>query len=449
MVRATLRVVTLTLAFTGGLACAKSKSDVFHEDGRPSFDESSLGELGAVPARSSAAVPSSLARVLGSATAALDEANVPDEPFSEQSCPSTKDWQKLDVFAPSCGYVWTTDADKLPAALQWRACTRIDGVAPVLCRQAVRSRKIKSFHVGTTTSKEMLVGFVESCNSDQLVLTDTEGKPLFALRRAENAAASENCPVKLLDVDLGSWLAALGTSDRPKDFDTLGYTLGGAFVGGDVGTAPNVLFSSTTEPFHVATSHGSILSDGFSADGKRRDWKGKPLEKPPRIGLQRVTKQLFLDPNKGFYSTKGKDLVPLWEVSKGHTLGEVHVRDQQVFWRDESTERGRKQCSLFAGDLDARETLTGARAIAEMPCSLANVAWGCSSVLIEHETHLALVSLATGAARVLRIKGHPAAVHCKEVFIERGGTLLRIDLAAFGAAKAVLPLTNDVPAPRK
>ena len=70
-------------------------------------------------------------------------------------------------------------------------------------------------------------------------------------------------------------------------------------------------------------------------------------------------------------------------------------------------------------------------------------------MLIEYETHLALVSPASGSARVLRMKGHPAAVHCKEVFVERGGTLLRIDAAAFGAAKIALPPPDESPATRK
>lgn len=444
MLQATLRLVTLTMAFTGSLACAKSKSDVFYEDGR-----SSLPDIDAVPSAPNAIADNDLQRALNSAGALLDEGRFPDEPPAENACPGTKDWQKFDAFGASCGYVWTTDADKLPPALQWRSCARTDGVASALCRQSTRGRRIKSFSVGTTPSKEMVVGFVEACATDQLVLTDTEGKPLFALRRADDAAPSETCQFKLLDVDLGQWLAAVGSSDRPKDLDTPGYSLGGAFVGGAVGAAPSVLFSTTSEPFHVATSHGDILVDGFSADGRRRDWKGKPLGKPPKIGLQRVTKNLFVDPRKGFYSTMGKEPELLWEVPKGHTVNDVLVRDLEILWRDESTERGRKQCTLFGGNLDARETLTGARPIAEMPCSSANVAYGCSSVLIEYETHLALVSPATGSARVLRMKGHPAAVHCKVVFVERGGTLMRIDTAAFGAAKIALPPADESPAPRK
>jgi len=291
----------------------------------------------------------------------------------------------------------------------------------------------------------MQIGFVEPCASDQIVLADIDGPTRFALRRAENTQYPTTCQVKLLAMDQGQWLAALGSHELPATFNTSGYSAGGAFIGGPIGSAPTVLFSQTSDPFHVATSQGTILPDGWSADGKARHWNGKSIEKPPRIGLQRLTKRLLLDEKKGFYQQMGAELKPWLEVPLGRTFTGVLIQDKQIVWQEHVVERGGKTCTLMAGEIDAQDLLSQPRRIAEVSCTSSKYVFGCNSVLTSNDTHLSLISLSNGSSRTLRVKAHAAAISCDEAFVERGGTLLRINLLAFGPPKAPAIPPIDIP----
>jgi hypothetical protein len=278
----------------------------------------------------------------------------------------------------------------------------------------------------------MQIGFVETCGADQIVLADIDGPTRFAMRRADNTQYPATCQMKLLAVDMGQWLVALGGHELPTAFQTSGYSAGGAFLGGTLGAAPSVLFSQASDPFHVATSQGSIVPEGWSADGKRRTWNGKAFEKPPRLGLLRLTKRLLLDEKKGFYEQTSQEPKLLFDVPPGATFVGARVHDKQIVWH----EQNRKTCTVMAGELDGQELLSLPRRIAEIPCTNTRFAIGCNTVLLGNDTHLALLSLANGSTRTLRVKGYPTGLNCQEAFVERAGKLLRIDWAAFGPAKA-------------
>jgi hypothetical protein len=304
-----------------------------------------------------------------------------DEPAAALECPSTSDWSKFDAFAAPCTYAWTIDAQKLPSAPEWQPCSAIEGIPAGACKRLQRHRRLKTFYVGAQSAKEMQIGFVESCASDQIVLADIDGPTRFAIRRAETTQYPTTCQMKLLAVDLGQWLAAFGGHEMPAEFNTSGYSATGAFLGGPIGSAPTMLFSEASEPFHVATSQGTILPDGWSANGKRRQWNGKPFEKPPRLGLLRLTKRLLLDEKKGFYrQTQAEHLDPklLLATPPEHSFVGAQMRDKQIVWQEQS----RKTCTLLTGEIDGQELLTHPRRLPKFPArarSSPSAAMRCSS----------------------------------------------------------------------
>lgn len=430
------RIVILSLYLVCGSACSKNKPETFNTEDSSLFEvptsqlprpDSSHGNL----------LPSAIT----SASSSLDSLDPPNDPSAELECPSTIAWSKFDAFAAPCAYVWTTDVQKLPNPPEWEPCSPVDGISPPGCKKLKRSRRLKTIHVGSRGVNEMQIGFVEPCGADQIVLADIDGPTRFALRRAVNTPYPATCQMKLLAVDMGQWLAALGGHELPTEFQTSGYSTGGAFLGGTIGAAPTVLFSQTSDPFHVATSQGTILPDGWNADGKRRHWNGKAFEKPPSLGFLRLNKRLLLDEKKGFYEQTQKDPKLLFEVPPGGRFVGAQIRDKQIVWQEQT----RKTCTLMAGELDGQELLTLPRRIAEIPCASPKFAFGCNTVLLGNDTHLALLSLANGSSRTLRVKGHPTAINCQEAFIERAGKLLRINLVAFGPAKAAALPPSIVP----
>lgn len=430
MLRSTSRFVTFSICLAcspSSFACSKNKSEyLFQED-----------DSHAPNATSSSDDPIRIA--IAAASASLEPGDAPDDPSAALECPSTTNWSKLDTFAAPCAYAWTTDAAQLPSAPQWQSCSDFDDIPRNVCKKFKRNRRIKTFHVGVNASKEMQqtqIGFVETCAADQIVLADIDGPARFALRREETKQFPTTCQMKLLAVESGQWLAALGGNGIAAESTASGYSSGGAFVGGPIGSALDVLFADSSAPFHVATSDGAIVPDGWSANGKRRQWNGKPLEKAPRIGMQRLTKRLFVDEHKGFYSTTATEPELLLEVPQGRSITGVQIWDKLIVWQEQSTDRGLRTCSLVAGQIDAQDSLASPRRIAEIPCTTPKFVIGCNTVLMSSETHLALLSLSNGSSRTLRVKGRVAAVDCKEAFVERAGTLLRIDLLAFGPTKA-------------
>ncbi len=431
MHRSTSRFVTLSLCIVCSSACLKDKSEYI------GAGESSLFQDNDPYSPSSTAASNDPVRMaLAAASASIDSSDSSDDPAGALECPSTTHWSKFDTFAAPCTYAWTSDVSHLPSAPLWQSCSDFDDIPRSVCKQFKRSRRIKTFHVGANTSKEMQIGFVENCAADQIVLADIDGPARFALRRTETSQFPTTCQMKLLAVDAGQWLVAIGASGIPSEFDTSGYSAGGAFIGGAIGSAPNVLFADSSAPFHVASSDGTILPDGWSANGKRRRWNGKPTEKPPRIGLLRLTKRLFVDEHKGFYSTTKADPELLLEIPKGHSVAGFQFWDKHIIWQEHAVKHGLRTCTLIAGEIDAQDSLVSPRRIAEIPCTMQKFAIGCNSVLMGTETQLVLLSLSNGSSRTLRAKGHVAAVDCKEALIERSGTLLRIDLLAFGPTKA-------------
>lgn len=432
----TSRIVILSLALAAISACSKTNSETFHlGDSSPS---SSLQLPPPNSPRPGSLNADLLPIAIASAASALDPLDPSNDPAAALECPSTNDWSKFDAFAAPCAYAWTSDAQKLPRPPEWQPCSPTDGVSSPSCKKLKRSRRLKTLHVGTHGADKLQIGFVEPCSSDQIVLADIDGPTRFAMRRSENSPFPATCQMKLLAVDMGQWLASLGGHEIPTDLPTSGYSTGGAFLGGSIGSAPNVLFSQTSDPFHVATSQGALLPDGWTADGKRRHWNGKAFEKPPRIGLVRLTKHLLLDEKKGFYEQTPTEPQLLFEVPPGRTFVGVHIRDKHIVWQEHSG----KTCTLMAGEIDGKDLLARPRRVADVPCTVAKFAVGCNTVLVDNDTHLDLVSLTDGTSRTLRLKGHPVAVHCQEAFVERAGKLLRIDLAAFSQTNApALPPT--------
>lgn len=443
MPRLTLRFVTILSCLVGTWSCSKTNSE-YDDSRKPSrFREDDPRQL------TSATPNDELLRIaITSASSAIDTSARPeDDPAAALECPTTAQWSKFDTFAAPCAYAWTTETAQLPSPPLWQPCSDFDDIPRGVCKQLSRTRKLDTFHLGANASKQMQIGFVEPCGSDQIVLADIDGPSRFALRRTDNTQFPTTCQLKLLAVDMGQWLVAAGGNGIPTDSKTSGYSVGGAFVGGSIGSAPTVLFAQSSDPFHVASSEGTILSDGWTANGKRRHWNGKPIEKAPRIGMQRLTKRLLVDEHKGFYSTTATEPELLLEVPKGHTITAIHVADKHVVWLDQSMERGLRTCALVAGEIDAQDTLTNPRRFAEIPCSTPHYVTGCNTVFMSAETHLSLLSLSNGSSRTLRTKGRVAAIDCKEAFVERSGTILRIDLQAFGPPKA--PSTPPMELPMK
>ncbi len=428
----TLRIVSIGICCLGITACSNKRTE--------SFDIDQIRDLREPAAESPSPKKESLLEVLASASAKLVDEHPPDDFAAIRECPHLNRWQKFDSFAPACGYVWTTDANLLPNAPEWSPCSSVDITPASACTQLKRSRRIQAFHVGMNAQKKMQLGFVETCNPDQLVLADIDGPTRFALRRATNETATI-CPMKLLAADLGQWLAAFGEPESMADAGPVGYTAGGAFVGGTIGSAPEVLLAAASEPFHVATSQGRIVTEGWMADGKKRYWNGKPMERTPRIGWQRLTKQLFADEKKGFYELKKNNDEPFFAVTKGNTFTGFQVRDKQIVWQEESSAQGHKTCTLFAGEIDPKEALTNVRGLTAIPCG--KLVLGCNSVLAAGDSQVHLVSLTNGSSRILRLRAHPVAIDCKEAFVDRSGMLLRIDLAAFSAPKVPSSLPID------
>ena len=440
MSRPTSPIVTISFCLACLSACSKNKSETFNPDEAALFRDQDP-----YAPRPGSSNDDLLHQAMTSASASIDSMDPSDDPSTALECPNASAWTKFDAFAAPCVYAWTTDAQKLPNPPEWQRCSPLDGPPAASCKKLKRSRRPKTFYVGGRGSKEMQIGFVEKCATDQIVLADIDGPTRFALRRAETTQYPATCQVKLLAVDQGQWLAAIGGHELPSDFNASGYSAGGAFIGGTIGSAPNVLFSQASDPFHVATSQGTILPDGWIADGKRRHWNGKSIEKPPRIGTQRLTKSLLLDEKKGFYQQKGTELKPLLEVPQGRTFVSALIQDKQIVWQEHAEERIGKTCTLMAGEIDAQNLLTQPRRIAEISCTSSKYVLGCNTVLLSNETHLALVSLTNGSSRTLRMKAQAVAVGCEEVFVERAGSLLRINLLAFGPPKAPALPPLDMP----
>lgn len=382
---------------------------------------------------------SSLERLLGmplpSASSSIDE-TIAEKAALE--CPNTNDWHAFESFDAECAWAWTTDEQKLPAPLEWEPCSPRDGAPKVGCQKLQRQRRLQTFAVGINAAGDTQIGFVENCPPEQIVVANVDGPTRFAMRRRETERFPKTCQMKLLAVEMDHWLAALGGHEMPPKSTTSGYSVGGAFIGGTIGSAPNVLRAHGSSPFHVATTQGSILPEGWMADGKRQSWDGKPLEKPPRLHLERITKRLFVDEKKGIYlkTNEGPELV--LEVPKGRTFTGFQHRDKQIIWQERSHEHSWQKCSLFGGEIDARDVLVKPRRIAEMPCTSSKLALGCDMVLASDDTQMRLIALSDGTTRILPMKGDAAAVDCKSAFIERPTALFRIDVAAFGPAKVPL-----------
>lgn len=427
MVRLTHFQPTILLLCIASSACSKSRSDNFNaeEAAATRYREA----LATRPHSSADAV----IQALDAGTLKLDAPDDLPDPDAERECPATSNWQSIDDGQPTCGFTWTADKSQLPISPEWRPCQAIEGIARGTCKELGRHHRLKSIHVGLDAAKKIQIGFVENCQADQIVLTDADGTARFALRRAGASANETTCQVKLLAVDVGQWLAAIGGHDAVTSGNAPGYTMGGAFVGGTIGAPPNILYSTKKDPFHVATSQGTVGIEGWAADGKRRAWTGNALEKPPRIGWQYVSKDLFFDPQKGFFGAKKTD--PLYSIAKDSKIRHVLVRDKQLVWLDESTKVRPKTCALYASELDGRDTLTTPRRVTELPCPSSGFVFGCNAVLSGSETQISMVSLTSGALRILRIRGRAAAIDCEDAYIERNGTLLRVNLAAFGVPK--------------
>lgn len=414
-------------------ACSKSRSDSFNaEEAAWRYREAMANR----PATSADAV----LKALDAGTLTYNDPDSFPDPAVEKECPTTTGWQAVEGGPVSCNYVYTSDKATLPISPEWQPCEPVDGIARGSCKELVRHHRLKSIHVGLDESKKIQIGFVEACTSDQIVLTDADGTARFALRNQTDAKTDPNCQVKLLAVDFGQWLAALGGHESATNLNSPGYTIGGAFMGGNVGSAPNILHAMKNDPFHVATSQGSIGSEGWTADGKRRAWNGGTLQKSPQIGWQHASKDIFFEAKKGFFSTKNKDA--LIALDKGSTIRYVHVRDKQMVWLEESSGFGPKTCALQASEIEGRDTLTTPRRVTEIPCPTSGFVFGCQAVLSASDTQLSLVSLTSGAVRILRIRGRAVAIDCEDAFIERGGSLMRVNLAAFGVPKLQGPVTS-------
>lgn len=433
MFRATDFRAAIFLLSLSSSACSKSRSDYFNsEEAAIRYREA----LAARPATSADAI----LQALDAGTLTIPDLDSLPDPVAEKECPATSNWQTLEGGPTACHYAWTADKSALPISPEWEPCEAIDGIARGTCKKLFRHHRLKSIHVGLDASKKIQIGFVEACASDQIVLTDADGTTRLALRRTSTTPAEATCQLKLLAVDFGQWLAALGAHEAFTNFNTPGYTIGGSFIGGAIGAPPSILHTTKTDPFHVATSQGTIGMESWTADGKRRSWNGGSAEKSPHIGWQHVTKDVYLESKKGFYSTKNKD--PLVSVAKGATVRHVHVRDKQMVWLEELSGFGPKTCALYATEIEGRDTLTTPRRVADLPCPTAGFVFGCNAVLSASETQLSLVSLTSGAVRILRIRGRAAAIDCEDAFIERGGTLLRVNLSAFGVPKLQGPVAQ-------
>jgi len=427
MVRLTHFRPTILLICIASSACSKSRSDSFNAEEAAAIR---YREALATRPRSSA---DTILQALDAGTLRQNELDDLPDPAAERECPATSSWQSLDGGPSGCSYSWTVDKATLPISPEWQACQSIEGIARGTCKELVRHHRLKTIHVGLDAAKKIHLGFVENCATDQIVLADADGTARFALRRNGGSAADTTCQVKLLAVDFGQWLAAVGGHEPFTNFNAPGYTIGGAFIGGTSGSPPNILQITKTDPFHVATSQGTIGSESWTADGKRRSWTGNTPEKPPQIGWQHASKDLFYEAQKGFYSAKNTD--PLYSVAKGSTIRHVLVRDKQMVWLEESPGSKTKTCALYASEIDGHATLTTPRRITELPCPTSGFVFGCNAILSGSETQLSLVSLTSGAMRILRLRGRAAAIDCEDAYIERAGTLLRVNLGAFGVPK--------------
>ncbi len=360
----------------------------------------------------------------------------PTVPVDPSLCPKTETWSKLDTFAPACGYVWTKETAKLPPAPQWGFCDASLGIRPSACKQLNSNGRLKAKVAGLATDGTVQIGFVEDCLGDQIVLADIDGPTRFALRASGAKASPSACEMQLLAIDMGKWLAALG-SEKAHGISTMStFTVGGGIVGGNVGELPSILFSQSSQMFHVATTQGTILPDGWISDGKRQYWNGKPFERPIQPHFSRLTKKLLLNKENWIYVQSQPEPKLLLRAGEGRYFDGFRRRDKQLVWQEVLKERGHETCFLVAGELDKYDVLTKARRLTEIPCTSQPVVVGCNSALISNDLGLFLVSLENGSTRRLGTKGSPLALGCKEALIDRSNTLLRMNRSAFGPEKA-------------
>jgi len=343
--------------------------------------------------------------------------------------------------------MWTRTPADLPKPPEWTQCDVKAGDPINECKRFVRTGTIDNVTAGANLSGKTQVGFVENCPQPQIVIADADGPTRFALRSTLYSGEPSACMLKLLAVDLGRWLAVMGGSQASDD-PQYGMAVGNAYVGGQVGNAPNILQLQTKLLFDVRSASGWLNSEGWFAGDEQKRWNGKAFETPPPHDYQILTGKVLGTLKRGIFVQADPSPKLIVDTPVDRDLRHFRRREKQVAWLEESYAVKGSSCWLVVGDVDKNEMLTKVRRIGKVPCTKKHFEIGCNSAIISNDDGITLVSITDGSTRKLDVRGEALSVECKEAFVKYGSQLLRVDFSAFGPPQAApeppveLPILN-------
>lgn len=402
----------------------------------------------ATAASAPSSAPSVVAPVVTTEAAAAPSASastsVVDLPAGPTACPSITEWSRLSGFASDCSYMWTKTAADLPKPPEWTQCDVKAGDPLNECKRFVRTGTIEALTAGANLSGKTQIGFVENCPQPQIVIADADGPTRFAMRSTLYSGEPSACMLKILAVDLGRWVAALGGSQASDDPE-YGKCVGNAFVGGNVGNAPNIMQFQTKSLYDVRDASGYLTSEGWFAGQNKKRWNGKDFESVAPFDYQFLTGKVLATAKRGIFIQADPTPQLLVDTPEERELHHFRRRDKQVAWLEELYNVKKSTCWLVVGDVDKGEMLTKVRRVGKVPCAEKRFEIGCNSAFIGAADGLYLASLVDGSTRKLDLKAEALSVECQEVFVRYGTQLLRIPHSAFGAPEPAAEPSVDLP----
>lgn len=428
-------IVSLNIAFFSLIAACSKETPAPPPDAAPVAAPSSSPSVVAPVATTEATAAPSIAP-LASINAALA-----DEP---SACPSINEWSRLSGFAEDCSYMWTRTPADLPKPPEWTQCDVKAGDPINECKRFVRSGTTEDVTAGANLSGKTQIGFVENCPQPQIVIADADGPTRFAMRSTLYSGETSACMPKLLAVDLGRWLGVLGGSQASTD-PQVGLAVGNAYVGGQVGNAPNILFLQTKLLFDIPRASGFVTAEGWYGGDENKRWNGKNFDSMPPHDWYLLTGKVLSTPKRGIFVQATPTPQLIVDTPEDRELHHFRRREKQVAWLEELYNIKRSTCWLVVGDVDKNEMLTKVRRVGKVPCTKSYFEIGCNSAFISNDDGLYLASIADGSTRKLDLKADALSVECKEVFVKYGSHLLRIPHSAFGAAEPAPEPSSELP----
>lgn len=340
--------------------------------------------------------------------------------------------------------MWTKTVADLPKPPEWTQCDVQAGDPLNECKRFVRSGTIEALTAGANLSGKTQIGFVERCPAPQIVIADADGPTRFAIRSTLYSGEPSACMLKVLAVDLGRWVAALGGSQASDDPE-YGKCVGNAFVGGNVGNAPGILQFQTKQLYDVRDASGFLTSEGwYSGDSKKR-WNGKDFEKIEPFDWSFLTGKVLATGRRGIFVQADPTPQLILAKSDDRELGLFRRRGSQVAWVETGKGSAAGSCWLVVGDVDKGEMLTKVRRVGKITCESEYFEIGCNSAIMSGKEGVFLVSIADGSTRKLDMKADALSIECKEAFFKHKENLLRVDLSAFGPSQPAAEPPVDLP----